>query len=96
MVPREAELVGERPDRLAPELLGLVQHVAAYERLTVRAALSRDPADARTRSVTRQTARTSPLPFRTDTYSPLATPRVRASAAWISMNNSPARRRCRS
>jgi 6-phospho-beta-glucosidase len=32
---------------LAPELLGLVQHVAAYERLTVRAALSRDPGDAR-------------------------------------------------
>jgi 6-phospho-beta-glucosidase len=35
----------QRP--LAPELLGLVQHVAAYERLTVRAALSRDPIDAR-------------------------------------------------
>ena len=35
----------QRP--LAPELLGLVQHVAAYERLTVRAAISRDPADAR-------------------------------------------------
>jgi 6-phospho-beta-glucosidase len=32
---------------LAPELRGLVQHVAAYERLTVRAARSRDPADAR-------------------------------------------------
>jgi 6-phospho-beta-glucosidase len=32
---------------LAPELLGLVQHVAAYERLTVRAALSRDTVDAR-------------------------------------------------
>jgi 6-phospho-beta-glucosidase len=32
---------------LAAELLGLVQHVAAYERLTVRAALSRDPTDAR-------------------------------------------------
>jgi 6-phospho-beta-glucosidase len=32
---------------LAPELLGLVQHTAAYERLTVRAALSRDPVDAR-------------------------------------------------
>ena len=32
---------------LAPELLGLVQHVAAYERLTLRAALSRDPTDAR-------------------------------------------------
>jgi 6-phospho-beta-glucosidase len=32
---------------LAPELLGLVQHVAAYERLTVRAALRRDPVDAR-------------------------------------------------
>lgn len=32
---------------LAPELLGLVQHVAAYERLAVRAALSREPVDAR-------------------------------------------------
>jgi 6-phospho-beta-glucosidase len=32
---------------LAPEILGLVQHVAAYEQLTVRAALSRDPVDAR-------------------------------------------------
>jgi 6-phospho-beta-glucosidase len=32
---------------LPPELLGLVQHVAAYERLTVRAAISRDPGDAR-------------------------------------------------
>jgi 6-phospho-beta-glucosidase len=32
---------------LAPELLGLVQHVAAYERLTVRAALTRDEVDAR-------------------------------------------------
>jgi 6-phospho-beta-glucosidase len=28
---------------LAPELLGLVQHVAAYERLTARAAVTRDP-----------------------------------------------------
>ena len=32
---------------LAPELLGLVQHVAAYERLTARAASSRSPVDAR-------------------------------------------------
>jgi 6-phospho-beta-glucosidase len=32
---------------LASELLGLVQHVAAYERLTVRAALTRDEVDAR-------------------------------------------------
>jgi 6-phospho-beta-glucosidase len=32
---------------LAPELLGLVQHVAAYERLTLRAALTRNPVDAR-------------------------------------------------
>jgi 6-phospho-beta-glucosidase len=32
---------------LAPELLGLVQHVAAYERLTVRAARTRDAVDAR-------------------------------------------------
>jgi 6-phospho-beta-glucosidase len=32
---------------LAPELLGLVQHVAAYERLTAQAALSGDPVVAR-------------------------------------------------
>jgi 6-phospho-beta-glucosidase len=32
---------------LAPELLGLVQHVAAYERLAVRAALSRDVVDVK-------------------------------------------------
>ena len=32
---------------LAPELLGLVQHVAAYERLAARAALSGDPVDVR-------------------------------------------------
>jgi 6-phospho-beta-glucosidase len=32
---------------LAPELLGLVQHVAAYERLTARAAVSGDPVVAR-------------------------------------------------
>jgi 6-phospho-beta-glucosidase len=32
---------------LAPELLGLVQHVAAYERLTVQAALTGDPVVAR-------------------------------------------------
>ncbi len=32
---------------LAPELLGLVQHVAAYERLTAEAAVSRDPVTAR-------------------------------------------------
>src|SRR6476620_10853437 len=32
---------------LAPELLGLVQHVAAYERLAVDAALSGDPTDVR-------------------------------------------------
>jgi 6-phospho-beta-glucosidase len=32
---------------LAPELLGLVQHVAAYERLAVRAGRSGEPADVR-------------------------------------------------
>jgi 6-phospho-beta-glucosidase len=32
---------------LAPELLGLVQHTAAYERLALRAALSRDPLDVK-------------------------------------------------
>jgi 6-phospho-beta-glucosidase len=42
---RGAEPLPQRP--LAPELLGLVQHVAAYERLTVEAALTGDPAVAR-------------------------------------------------
>jgi 6-phospho-beta-glucosidase len=32
---------------LAPELLGLVQHVTAYERLTAEAAVTRDPRTAR-------------------------------------------------
>jgi 6-phospho-beta-glucosidase len=32
---------------LAPELLGLIQHVAAYERLTAEAAVSRDPVTAK-------------------------------------------------
>lgn len=32
---------------LAPELLGLIQHVAAYERLALRAALSRDAVDVK-------------------------------------------------
>ncbi|HEV8248932.1 MAG TPA: hypothetical protein VGQ15_03075, partial [Gaiellaceae bacterium] len=32
---------------VAPELLGLIQHVAAYERLAARAALSGDSADVR-------------------------------------------------
>jgi 6-phospho-beta-glucosidase len=32
---------------LAPELLGLVQHVAAYERLTAEAAVTRDPLTAK-------------------------------------------------
>jgi 6-phospho-beta-glucosidase len=40
-----AEPLPQRP--LAPELLGLVQHVAAYERLTARAAVTRDPVDVR-------------------------------------------------
>ena len=35
------------PRPLAPELLGLVQHVAAYERLTAEAAVTRDPITAR-------------------------------------------------
>jgi 6-phospho-beta-glucosidase len=49
-VPARVDRDGAHPlpqPPLAPELLGLVQHVAAYERLTVRAALSRDPVDAR-------------------------------------------------
>jgi 6-phospho-beta-glucosidase len=40
-----ARPLDQRP--LAPELLGLVQHVSAYERLTARAAVSADPALAR-------------------------------------------------
>jgi 6-phospho-beta-glucosidase len=39
------EPVEQRP--LAPELLGLVQHVAAYERLTAEAAVTRDRTTAR-------------------------------------------------
>jgi 6-phospho-beta-glucosidase len=49
-VPARVDRNGPEPlpqPPLAPELLGLVQHVAAYERLTVRAALSNDPVDAR-------------------------------------------------
>jgi 6-phospho-beta-glucosidase len=49
-VPARVGRDGSEPlpqEPLAPELLGLVQHVAAYERLTVRAALSREPGDAR-------------------------------------------------
>ena len=42
------DLIEPLPQKpLAPELLGLVQHVAAYERLAVRAALSGESADAR-------------------------------------------------
>ena len=40
-----AVALAQRP--LAPELLGLVQHVAAYERLTARAAVTRSPVEAR-------------------------------------------------
>ncbi|HEY7632057.1 MAG TPA: 6-phospho-beta-glucosidase [Thermoleophilaceae bacterium] len=40
-----AEPLEQRP--LAPELLGLVQHVAAYERLTAEAAVTRDRVTAR-------------------------------------------------
>ena len=49
-VPARVGLAGPVPlpqAPLAPELLGLVQHVAAYERLTARAAVTRDPVDAR-------------------------------------------------
>jgi len=49
-VPARVDRDGAHPlpqPPLAPELLGLAQHVAAYERLTVKAALSRDPVDAR-------------------------------------------------
>jgi 6-phospho-beta-glucosidase len=49
-VPARVDADGTHPmpqTPLAPELLGLVQHVAAYERLAVAAALTRDPAVAR-------------------------------------------------
>jgi 6-phospho-beta-glucosidase len=49
-IPARVHGDGPRPlpqAALAPELLGLVQHVAAYERLAVEAALTRDPAAAR-------------------------------------------------
>ena len=44
-VPARIEAGGPKPveqEPLAPELLGLVQHVAAYERLAVRAAITGD------------------------------------------------------
>jgi 6-phospho-beta-glucosidase len=49
-VPARVDRSGPHPlpqAPLAPELLGLVQHVACYERLAVRAARSGDPADIR-------------------------------------------------
>jgi 6-phospho-beta-glucosidase len=49
-VPARVGVDGPEPlaqEPLAPELLGLVQHVAAYERLTVEAATTRDPVVAR-------------------------------------------------
>jgi len=42
---RGAEPLEQPP--LAPELLGLAQHTAAYERLALRAALSREPVDVK-------------------------------------------------
>ncbi|HZT90464.1 MAG TPA: 6-phospho-beta-glucosidase [Gaiellaceae bacterium] len=49
-VPARVDAGGAHPlpqPPLAPELLGLVQHVAAYERLAARAAVSRDLVDVR-------------------------------------------------
>jgi 6-phospho-beta-glucosidase len=49
-VPARVSRTGAEPlpqPPLAPELLGLVQHTAAYERLAVRAALSRSPVDVK-------------------------------------------------
>ena len=49
-VPARVTDTGPEPlsqEPLAPELLGLVQHVAAYERLTARAATTRDHTTAR-------------------------------------------------
>jgi len=49
-VPARMSAAGPEPlvqKPLAPELLGLVQHVAAYERLTAAAAVSRSPVAAR-------------------------------------------------
>jgi len=49
-VPARVTVEGTSPlpqEPLAPELLGLVQHVAAYERLTVEAATTRDHVAAR-------------------------------------------------
>jgi 6-phospho-beta-glucosidase len=49
-VPARVDASGPQPmpqPPLAPELLGLVQHVAAYERLAAAAAMTREPAAAR-------------------------------------------------
>jgi 6-phospho-beta-glucosidase len=49
-VPARVGTAGAEPlpqPPLAPELLGLAQHTAAYERLALQAALSRDPVDVK-------------------------------------------------
>ena len=49
-VPARIEAAGPMPlpqSPLAPELLGLAQHVAAYERLAAETAVTRDPVTAR-------------------------------------------------
>jgi 6-phospho-beta-glucosidase len=49
-VPARVTRAGAEPleqEPLAPELLGLTQHVAAYERLALRAALTREPVDVK-------------------------------------------------
>jgi 6-phospho-beta-glucosidase len=49
-VPARVTRTGAEPltqPPLAPELLGLTQHVAAYERLALQAALSREPVDVK-------------------------------------------------
>jgi 6-phospho-beta-glucosidase len=49
-VPARVTSAGAEPleqPPLAPELLGLTQHVAAYERLALQAALSREPVDVK-------------------------------------------------
>jgi 6-phospho-beta-glucosidase len=49
-VPARVTSAGAEPleqPPLSPELLGLTQHVAAYERLALQAALSRDPLDVK-------------------------------------------------
>ena len=79
-VPARVDAAGAHPLRLAPlapELLGLVQQAKAYERLTVRAALSGD------RAVARKALLANPLVREFRVAAPLLDALLRRSRPWL-------------